>query len=166
MILLLLVWSAVAGMTLNMESAEVNGLQLRSMQCDLNSGGLMASIAVVASLAEQKPALDACAPEGAAARVTWTWKDGKVVETAVLDIDGKVEKSCVLAALKRTSSGFDGACKAVVLMGAPEGAEKSASVLVPPPPPVPEAAVEEGPVEAPPATPEPAAPPKKRGIGF
>ena len=167
MILLLLVWSAFAGMTLNMETVAVNGVEMRAVHCDLNSGGLLASIGVVASVAEQKAPLDACAPAGAAVQVGWTWKDGKVADTTVQRIEGKAQASCVQAALKRTVSGIDGACQAVILIGAPEGATKAADVLVPPAAPevAPEPPVESPPEPAPEAAPPPT-PPKKRGIGF
>lgn len=165
MLLLLLVWSALAGMTLNMETVAVNGVELRAVQCELNSGGLVASIGVVASVAEQKAALDACAPAGAAARVGWTWKDGKVAETSVQRVEGTAQASCIQAALKRTVSGIDGVCQAVILLGPAEAAAKAADVLVPPVPV--ELAPEPAPAPEPP--PEPTPPPepaKKRGIGL
>lgn len=152
---------------MNIETVAVNGVELRAVHCDLNSGGLMASIGVVASVAEQKAALDACAPAGAAAQVGWTWKDGKVAETTVQRMEGKAAASCIQAALKRTVSGIDGACQAVILLGPPEAATKAADVLAPPPPPEAEAppAIEDTP--APPPEPAPAPePPKKRGIGL
>ena len=165
MLLLLLVWSAIAGMTLNMETVAVTGVELRAVHCELNSGGLLASIGVVASVAEQKAALDACAPAGAAAQVGWTWKDGKVAETTVQRIEGKAQAACIQAALKRTVSGIDGVCQAVILLGPAEAAVKAADVLAPPPPAEVEAAP--APEVAPEPPPEPAPePPKKRGIGL
>lgn len=171
MLLLLLVWSAVAGMTLNMDTVAVNGVELRAVRCELNSGGLLASIGVVASVAEQKAALDACAPAGAAAQVGWTWKDGKAAETTVQRIEGSAQSACIQAALKRTVSGIDGVCQAVILLGPAEAATKAADVLVPPAPEQPAAPVQP-PVDAAP-TPEPPheyvpppEPPKKRGIGL
>ena len=130
----------------SVESMTVDGQEVRGLSCDLDDGGMFAVMAVVGALAKKKKALDACAPGGAAFRVTWAWAGGKTADAAVAASSLPKKDACVTAALKQASSGPEGTCEAVVLVGAAEAARKAADGLT------------AKPAEAPPAPAAPAAP--------
>lgn len=126
--LLALVFSSV---TIQIDGMEVDGQRVSEMRCELESGGLLASAIVVGSLAKQKTALDACAPEGGAYVATWTWGAGAKVEVT----KGSPEKgnACVQKALEAVESDLKGSCTATLLVGDVEGSAKALEALSAPP---------------------------------
>lgn len=118
--LLVLIGMALANTTVQVGSMSADGLEIRDLDCSLESGGLFASALVVASLAEHKDALDACAPQGGAFAASWSWGAGSTSEVS----SGVPESGnrCVQKALQATQTDLKGQCTAVVLVGEPEGA--------------------------------------------
>lgn len=114
---------AWAGATISIDSMEVDGVRIRDLNCDLSSGGgLMGGMVVASTLASQKQALDACAPDGGAYKAEWTWTAG---ETTVDKVEGtpSAGADCVKKALSNMESGSTGTCRSAVLVGNPEKAE-------------------------------------------
>lgn len=113
--------------SLAVDSLTVDGQEVRALSCTLREPDLVALLTVVGALAQQKAALDACAPRGAAFRVRWTWgaKTAAKVEAARAP---KAAEACVARALERTR-GPAGACGAIVLAGDPAAAAKAAEDL-------------------------------------
>ena len=98
-----LLWSGIAAAKLNISlgSLSADGQEVRNLSCELDSGGLFAGLAVVSALAKQKRALDACAPEGAAFSVQFTFAGGGAKEAKVLASSVKGKDACVSRALGR-----------------------------------------------------------------
>lgn len=157
MVLLFVLSLAPAGMTLEADSMSADGVTIRHLACDLNRGGFMALIGVVSSIAGQKTALEACAPAGGAFALDWTWNKGKTAAVTVGNSSIAAKNACVQTAMQATTSGVDGVCKGILLIGDAAGAEKAADALLPPAEP-----------PAPSGTPAPPAPvdPPRRGIGL
>ena len=132
--LVLLIGLARADATVAVDTLSVDGLEVRALQCRLESGGLFASAMVVGALSKQKPALDACAPQGAAFRIGWTWAGGG---TTVRTITGSApdKTDCISAVLKTIQAPSGGACEAVLLVGQPAAAAAAAEALPPAPAP-------------------------------
>jgi hypothetical protein len=107
----------------------VDGQEIRELKCELASGGIFASMAVVASLAAQKEALDKCAPAGGAFAASWRWENGKTSDVKVSRSSASAKDACVTKALEKVESGLTGTCTAVVLVGEPEAARKAAAGL-------------------------------------
>lgn len=127
--LLVLVPSVASGQTqLSVESLAANGQQVRDLSCSLAEGGMFAMVGVVAALAKQKPALDACAPDGAAFKVRWTWS-AKPTDAVVVEASLPKAKSCVEKALKATQGPTAGTCTGLVLTGPAPAAEKAAEPM-------------------------------------
>lgn len=83
----------------------------------------MALAEAVEAVAAHKAALDACAPQGQAPRVSWVWKGQRASKVEVRGGGAKVE-GCVRRAVERARSGLTGACSAVLMIGDPEGAQR------------------------------------------
>ncbi|MED5369997.1 MAG: hypothetical protein VX899_03200 [Myxococcota bacterium] len=114
---------AYAAASVNIASMDVDGVRIRDLSCELSSGGgIMGGMVVASTLAGQKTALDACAPEGGAFKAEWTWTEGS---TKVDKVTGVPEKgaACVKEALGPMQSASTGTCTAVVLIGPNEVAE-------------------------------------------
>jgi hypothetical protein len=127
---LLLALTALAGVAVSVDRLTVDGLELRTLRCDLTSGGLLAPVAVAGALAAQRPALDACAPTGAAFELSWTWGPTpahKVVRSSLPAAD-----ACVAKALAAAKPAATGTCSGVVLVGDPAAAAKAADALAAP----------------------------------
>lgn len=133
---------AQAATHITVGSLTVDGLNVRELDCTLEGGGLLAQIVVVGGLATQRQALDACAPEGAAFKVGWTWAEGVTSKVTVDDGPDKA-RSCVAAAVGAVEAPMAGRCSAVLLVGDLSAAEAALA-----PAPAPAAAPQE-----PPATP-------------
>ena len=120
----------LSSVTIPIEGMEVDGQRVSELRCELESGGLLASALVVGSLARQKPALDACAPEGGAYIATWTWGAGAEVEVT----KGSPESgnACVQKALEATVSDLKGTCTATLLVGEVEGSTAALATLTAP----------------------------------
>lgn len=119
---------ASAQTRLSVESLAANGQQVRDLSCSLAEGGMFAMVGVVAALARQKPALDACAPDGAAFKVKWTWS-AKPTDAVVLQASAPKAKACVEKALKATRGPTAGTCTGLVLTGPAPAAEKAAEPM-------------------------------------
>lgn len=128
-----LLWSGIAAAKFNisMGSLSADGQEVRNLSCSLDGGGLFAAITVVGTLAKQKSALDACAPQGAAFNVQFTFADGGAKEAKVLASSAKGKEACVSRALTRIHTDLSGQCTAVILVGNAEAARKAADTLAP-----------------------------------
>ena len=116
-------------MTVGIDTMTVDGQEVRALSCTLESGGLFAVAGVVGSLAAQKTALDACLPSGGAFEVEWSWVAGKTATQKVLKASTASASTCVQGALGKTTSGVNGTCKAVLLLGEPVAAAAAATAL-------------------------------------
>lgn len=117
-----------ADTTIQVPELDVLDQELRALECTVAEGGFLAGPAVVASLAGRKAALDACASDGAALRVRWTW-DGEASADIVAE-DGSADLArCVEDALQAVPKAIDGSCEAVLLIGERSGAEQAAASL-------------------------------------
>ena len=125
-------WSApaLAGTSVTLSSMSVNGMELRDVTCELTTGGMFASMAVTAEIANQKPAYDACRPEGGAFSMSWTWADGKTTDATVKASSHEPANGCMITALSAIESSQSGTCTATLLVGDAAGAA-SAYPLVP-----------------------------------
>lgn len=123
-VLALLLFSApaFAGTSVSVSSMSVNGMELRDISCELTTGGMFASMAVTAEIANQKPAYDACHPAGAAVAMSWTWKDGKTSNVTVVASSHEPANTCMIAALGAIESSQSGTCNATLLIGDPTAA--------------------------------------------
>jgi len=122
---------AMAKMNINVSSLSADGQEVRNLNCDLEKGGLFASVAVVGTLAKQKSALDACAPEGQAFSVQLTFADGGAKEAKVLTSSKKAKDACVARALSHLRTDLEGTCTAIILTGNSAAAGKAAESLAP-----------------------------------
>lgn len=129
-----LLWGSVAAAKFNISlgSLSADGQEVRNLSCSLDSGGLFAGLAVVGTLAKQKRALDACAPEGAAFSVQFTFADGGAKQAKVLASSAKGKDACVSRALSRLRTDLVGTCSAIILAGNSTAARKAADGLAPP----------------------------------
>ncbi len=117
-----------ADATIHVPETHVLDQELRELSCTLSEGEFLAGPAVIASLAGRKAALDACAADGAALRVRWTWNgdENAVIET----VDANASLStCVETALVAMPEAIEGRCEGVLLIGEPEAAEQAAARL-------------------------------------
>jgi hypothetical protein len=115
---------SVLALFLGVAAAEV---QVSSLECVLDKGGLLAAATVVGALAKQQSELDACTPEGAAFAVRWTW--GAVRDAAVIASSRPAADACIQSILQTTTSALSGQCTAVVLVGEPAAAAAAAAQL-------------------------------------
>ena len=125
--LLTLLSTAQADMTLSLDSLSADGLEVRALSCTLKQGGLLASAMVVGALAAQKSVFDACAPEGGAFRLSWSWEGA----TTVQQVSGgsPTQQECITAALQVVSPPTLGHCSAILLAGSPAEAAAAAEAL-------------------------------------
>ena len=126
-VLAALIGGAQAEVQIAVAEMTVDGLAVRALECTLDQGGFLAAATIVGSLAQQDAALDACAPEGAAFAVTWTW--GADAGAAVTASSKVSANACVQAALVGTTSALNGQCSAVVLVGRATLAPRASSSL-------------------------------------
>ena len=129
-VLAALIGVAQAEVQVSVGEISVDGLSVRSLECTLDKGGFLAAATVVGSLAQQEAALDACAPEGAAFAIRWTW--GISAEASVTAASKASASDCIQAALTSTSSSLNGQCSAVILVGDEVAAAAAAEPLLQP----------------------------------
>jgi hypothetical protein len=98
-------------------SMSANGLVVENLDCQLDAAPLLAAPEIVAGIAKQKAALDACSANESAPRVTWTFAGGAVRDVKVAGSASKAEEACVAAAMSRASSTTSGACAATLHLG-------------------------------------------------
>ncbi len=115
----------VLQMTTAIAETDMDGLAVRSLSCRTTERGQPVVEDVLASVAEHKLALDACAKNGAAIAVSWEFANGRVREAKVSDRMSQKQAKCVVAALRRAKPAATGDCTAVLLLGAPDGAQKA-----------------------------------------
>jgi hypothetical protein len=118
--------------TVAVQSLTANGLEVRDLDCALAKGGLLAPLLVVGTLAEQKPALDACAPQGAATTLSWRWEVGATRDVSVTATSAPATSPCVIGAMSGLAPAQDalvGTCTATVLIGATGAASAAADGL-------------------------------------
>lgn len=114
---------------IHVESITANDLAVRDLRCTLEEGGSLATLQVVATLAQSKRSLDACAPGGGAYRVRWEWAGGGAGRVEVQGGNPAGRSTCVAGVLKATKSEQVGHCEAIVLVGKPAPAAKAADGL-------------------------------------
>ena len=124
---------ARAGATIQVDQMTIDGVDVRALRCELEKGGLMASVSVVAAVAGQKAALDACAPTGAASQVKWTWAGGATSSVHVAQSSAPETAACVNQAMSTITTDVVGVCEAVILSGPTEAAEAGVAALKPVP---------------------------------
>jgi hypothetical protein len=115
---------------LSMGDASADGQRLSRLSCAASKMPLMGSIALVGAIAKHKAALDACAPTGDAAVVTWRVDGGKAVDVKVAGTASTATDTCISEAFARTEGAFDATCAAVLLVGAEAGADAAAAALL------------------------------------
>ncbi len=101
---------------------ERDGLAAREVGCRLPEQGLPALADAMSYVARHKSPLDACAPEGAALRITWAFEKGRISDVKVTDPVAKKVGWCVATALKKARMPGNGSCEAVLLLGDPANA--------------------------------------------
>lgn len=121
---------AAADMTLNVDKLSSNGMEVRSLSCKLESGGLLGSVLIVGLLAKYKDGFDKCEPAGGAFATQFTWKGNKTTDAKVTASSNARQDACVLAVLKRIQpSTVEGTCTAILLTGKTARAEEAAEAL-------------------------------------
>lgn len=130
MLLVTLLSAALAGTAVNVATMNVDGQEVRDLTCNLESGGLLASMVVVGALSKHKAALDACAPQGAAFRVSWTWTGGATVGVTSVSASDADLASCVVGVLQQSlEAPVNGQCTATLLAGEATAAAAAADAL-------------------------------------
>jgi hypothetical protein len=115
----------VADANLTVGSIAADGLELRELACAVEGGmPLFGTLAIVATLAKQKKAIDRCAPQGQAFTVTWTFAAGKVKQPVARGGTDKANK-CIASAVGRAAAPIEGRCGAVILAGDAANATKT-----------------------------------------
>ncbi len=120
--------SRVADANVTVDSIAADGLELRELECAVDSMPMLGTLAIVGSLAKQKRAIDRCAPRGQAFEVTWTFTSGKVADAKVSGGTASAN-ACIAKAMSRAAAPLDGRCGAVLLAGKAEAAAASAEAL-------------------------------------
>jgi len=115
--------------TLSVEKMEINGMEVRDLSCTLTAGEALGLLGITASLSHSQKELDRCAPQGAAFLVSWTWEESsrrvKVEKASVAK-----KEACVVRALGKVPTQTLGTCKAMLLVGKRERAQKAAEALL------------------------------------
>lgn len=104
-------------------SLAMHGLRMMDLNCRMPAVGPMALAEAVEAVAVHKAAIDACAPGGAAPRVSWVWQGRRASQVKVQGGGAKVE-ACVRRAVERARADLEGTCAATVLVGDPAGAQR------------------------------------------
>lgn len=102
----------------------IAGLRVHDLVCRMPEVGPMALAEAVEGVAAHKAGLDACAPQGLAPVVHWEWKGRRATQVKVRGGGAKVE-ACVRKAVERARAELTGNCAAMLLIGDPEGAQRS-----------------------------------------
>lgn len=114
---------------LNVGRLSSDGLEVRKLNCKLQSGGMFGSMLIVAELAKQRKTLDACATAGGAFLLEFNWQTGKPTTATVLATNLPKASACVTDALKQTRAVVVGTCKFILLTGDKTKAEAAADKL-------------------------------------
>ncbi len=124
------VGDAAAGMKFNVDSLSADGQEVRKLSCDMEDGGLMATLTIVSTLAKQKAALDRCAPKGAAFATKFTWKGKAASDIKVTGAATAEQNSCVAKVLGQITPPTEGTCSVIVLVGESKAAKAAAEALL------------------------------------
>ncbi len=119
----------VPGANVSIESVEADGQRFVDLACQADSLPLLGSLAVVASIAEHKRALDRCAPKGGAVAVTWTFRKGKARDLKVHHASSERVGACVAKTMRKVVAPFGAQCGTVVLVGDTVGADEALAQL-------------------------------------
>lgn len=122
-------------LTLDGEMISVDGLEVRQMHCELSASdedaGGMAMLELVASMADRKAAIDACAPNGAAFRVALDFGGESGTTVQVMAAAGpQSAPACLDTALREVMGPQSGRCTAVLLVGEAIPAAQAAESLL------------------------------------
>lgn len=120
---------AVPGANVTVQEVEADGQRLAELACQADRLPLFGTLAVVASIAEQRKALSRCAPDGGAVALTWTFRGGKTREVEVEHASSARAGSCAAKVMQKVVAPFEARCGAVVLLGDPAGADRSLAEL-------------------------------------
>lgn len=115
-------------LVLNGDFIAVEDLEVHDISCELKEGGAFAMLEVVATLANSKEQLDACAPDGAAFRIGFKWTP----EAGSASVSGSTlpaAEACVKDTLDAIHGGPEGRCTAILLVGELEAARTAAEAL-------------------------------------
>jgi len=120
---------AVPDANLTMADASANGQRMAQLNCAAGKMPLMGSIALIGAIAEHKTALDACAPKGDAALITWKSANKKMTDLVVVGAASPEVDACLAKAMADTKAPFGATCAAILLVGPDEGADAAAKAL-------------------------------------
>jgi hypothetical protein len=126
---LLGVLQAHGATTLSVNRITVKGQEVRGLECRLESKAQVAATAIVAALAQEKKALDACDPQGGAYTVTLSWSRGKRRASKVRRASNRKAKRCISKLLRNVNPAVEGSCRATILVGDSKGADQAARSL-------------------------------------
>ena len=127
---LLVSGDALGSTQVSVNKAVVTGLEVRGLQCTIDNATTEPIVTpLMAALAKQKKGFDACDPEGGAYAIGFKWKKGKQRASAVRKASNRKAKRCVAKLLKGINPGLNGTCRATLLIGKKEGAEKAAQTF-------------------------------------
>ena len=119
----------IEGANLSMGDAESDGQRIADLSCAGVERPMLGGLAILGSIAKQKASLDACAPEGDAAVVSFVAKAGKLTDLKVQGTASDEVDGCIASALQPVTSPFDATCAAILLFGAAEGADAAKAKL-------------------------------------
>ncbi len=114
--------SRVPGANVQVGSMAIDGLRVRELECRLDQVGSLGALALAATLAKQKRALDRCAPKGDAATVYWRFDGSATRDVKIEGVDEGTAR-CVAKAMKRVKGTVPALCAAIVLIGDEAGAD-------------------------------------------
>ncbi|PRQ03438.1 hypothetical protein ENSA5_15990 [Enhygromyxa salina] len=95
-----------------------DGFEARDFHCSFDWPTRHAARYIAAGLADEDAALDACAPEGAAVEVEWSYAGGPTQNISVSAESSKIA-NCVTTAMTKVRAGVEGDCSAILLIGDP-----------------------------------------------
>jgi hypothetical protein len=120
---------AWAEMSLTIDEMTVNGQVMQNLSCKMSKGGFLTTTVLVATIAQQKKALDRCGPQGEAFDVAFTWSGGKTTNVEVRAASREKGKQCVAKAFQKMRPSLEGSCTAIVLTGKTDAAKAAAAKL-------------------------------------
>ena len=121
---------AFAAIELKVEKMDLDGLVIQDLHCTLPQDHTMAALHIGAAISKIKLDLDSCIPNGGVAQILWNWPS-KEGSTEILAISNEDAKLCVSEKAQKVKSPFKGRCKAILLIGKREEAEKAKNLLFP-----------------------------------
>lgn len=120
---------SVPDANITIDGVSADGQRLDRLECRADDLPVFGSLAVVASIAEAKPALDRCAPKGGAVALTWSFRAGKARDIEVSRASSPAVGRCVAKAMRSVVAPFTARCGATVLVGDDTGADGALAAL-------------------------------------